>query len=70
MTETPADYAREQARTARFTAAGIPVLPTLPKRLTGDQGAVVRELREAHRHASSRPRPRVRAVRAARPAAG
>src|SRR4029079_11075840 len=28
----PGDYAREQARTARCTAAGIPVRPTLPKR--------------------------------------
>lgn len=66
----PGDYAREQARTARFTAAGIPVLPTLPKRLADDSAAVVRELREAHRHATARPRPPVRAVRSARLAAG
>jgi hypothetical protein len=59
----PQDYAREQARAALFAAAGIPVLPTLPKRLTDDAAAVVRELREAHRHAATRPRPPVRAVR-------
>ena len=61
----PQDYAREQSRTARFTAAGVPVLPTLPKRLTHDAAAVIRELQDAYRHASSRPRPSVRAVRSA-----
>lgn len=67
---SPGDYAREQARTARFTAAGVPILPTLPKRLADDPGAVVRELQAAHRHAAARPRPPVHAVRVARPAAG
>ncbi len=66
----PGDYAREQARTARFTAAGIPVLPTLPRRLVEEPAAVVRELQEAHRHAAARPRPSVRAVRAAGMSAG
>jgi hypothetical protein len=66
----PGDYAREQARTARFTAAGIPVLPTLPKRLVDEPAAVVRELRQAHRHASARPRPAVHAVRSPRMSAG
>ena len=59
----PKDYAREQVRTALFTAAGIPVLPTLPKRLTDDGAAVLRELRAAYRHACLRPRPAVRANR-------
>ena len=66
----PGDYAREQARTARFTAAGVPVLPTLPKRLVDESAAVVRELREAHRHASARPRPAVHAVRRPHVSAG
>jgi hypothetical protein len=66
----PGDYAREQARTARFTAAGIPVLPTLPKRLADDPATVVRELQEAYRHAKTRPRPPVQAVRSTGPAAG
>lgn len=66
----PQDYAREQARTALFTAAGVPVLPTLPKRLTEDAAAVRRELLEAYRHAASRPRPSVRAVCRAESTAG
>jgi hypothetical protein len=66
----PEDYAREQARTARFTAAGIPILPTLPRRLVDDPATVVQELQNAYRHAGARPRPPVHAVRAARPAAG
>jgi hypothetical protein len=59
----PQDYAREQSRTALFTAAGVPVLPTLAKRLTHDAVAVLRELQQAYRHAASRQRPPVRAVR-------
>lgn len=64
---SPADYARETAKDARFTAAGVAVLPTLPTRLTRDGNAVLAELRGAHTHAASRPRP---AVRAARPQQG
>jgi histone H3/H4 len=59
----PEDYAREQAKTARFTAAGVPVLPTLPTRLRGDGDAVLEEMRQAYGHAAARPRPKVRAVR-------
>jgi hypothetical protein len=66
----PQDYAREQARSARFAAAGVPILPTLPRRLTEDAKAVIGELRAAHRHAAARPRPSVRAVRPDRPGAG
>jgi hypothetical protein len=65
----PQDYAREQAKTARFTAAGVAVLPTLPKRLAEDAAAVLHELHDAYRHAASRPRPEVRAVCRARPIA-
>jgi hypothetical protein len=66
----PNDYAREQAKTAAFATAGIPVLPTLARRLVDDSATVLHELREAHRHAVSRPRPPVRAVRRpGRPAA-
>jgi hypothetical protein len=59
----PSNYAREQAKTASFAAAGIPVLPTLARRLAEDATAVLRELRAAHWHAAGRPRPPVRAVR-------
>jgi hypothetical protein len=59
---SPADYARETAKAARFGAAGVPVLPTLPRRLTSDADAVLTELVDAHGHAASRPRPRVRGV--------
>lgn len=58
----PQDYAREQAKTALFTATGIPLLPTLAKRLTADAACVAHELQEAYRHAAARPRPPVRAV--------
>ena len=51
----PKDYAREQAKTAAFAAAGIPVLPTLARRLADEAPAVLRELREAYRHAATRP---------------
>jgi hypothetical protein len=62
----PEDYAREQERTARMTAAGVVVLPTQPRRLRRDPAAVVGELRDAYAHAATRPRPRVRATRAQR----
>src|SRR3712207_6847453 len=57
------DYAREQAKTARFTAAGVAILPTLPTRLLDDRAKVLRELRGAYEHAAARPRPLVRAAR-------
>ena len=59
----PADYEREQERTARFVAAGVPVLPTQPVRMRSDERAVMGELRAAYDHAASRPRPPVRATR-------
>jgi len=59
----PADYEREQERTARFVAAGVPVLPTQPARLRSDARAVLDELCGAYGHAASRPRPAVRATR-------
>lgn len=59
----PADYQREQERTARFVAAGVPVLPTQPTRLRPDGRAVLDELGAAYAQAAARPRPAVRAIR-------
>ncbi len=59
----PEAYAREQEKTALFTAAGIPVLPTQPTRLHAAPDDVLRELCSAYQHAALRPRPPVRAVR-------
>ena len=56
---SPASYARETAKDARFSAAGVPVLPTLPKRLTTDPDRVLVELNSAYAHAARRPRPAV-----------
>ena len=61
----PVDYEREQEKTARFTAAGVPVLPTQPSRLRSDPRAVLDELNSAYGHAASRPRPAVNATRRA-----
>lgn len=58
----PESYAREQEKTARFTAAGALVLPTLTKRLRSDTGTVMDELVAAHGHAAARPRPPLRAT--------
>ena len=62
----PEGYTREQERTARFVAAGIPVLPTQPSRLRLAPRAVLDELRAAHAQAACRPRPAVSAHRASR----
>lgn len=59
----PTAYRREQERTARFAAAGIPVLPTQPTRLRSDARTVLAELRDAYGHAAARPRPAVQASR-------
>ena len=59
----PIDYEREQERTARFVAAGVPVLPTQPARMHSDGRAVLDELCAAYIHAASRPRPPVLATR-------
>jgi hypothetical protein len=66
----PADYAREQARLARFVAAGVLVLPTLARRLRIDAAGVLKELTGAYAAAAARPRPSVRAERACPRAAG
>ncbi|PXY21447.1 hypothetical protein BAY60_27275 [Prauserella muralis] len=55
-----ADYADTLSRNARYAAAGIIVLPTLPARLRTEPEAVVRELRAAYQAACNRPRPPVR----------
>jgi hypothetical protein len=60
---SPADYAREQEKRARFTALGIGVLPTTPKRLRTHRSEVLDELRGAYKAAAARPRPDVRAER-------
>ena len=60
---TPEGYAREQERTARFVAAGVPVLPTQPRRLRNDATAVTAELCNAYVQAAARPRPPVWARR-------
>jgi hypothetical protein len=55
----PENYAREQERTARLIAEGVPVLPTQPRRMRTAAGVVVDELRAAYTHAAARPRPPV-----------
>jgi hypothetical protein len=59
---SPEAYAREQERTARFTAAGVAVLPTQPVRMRERADEVIDELRRAHAQAAIRPRPDVRAM--------
>jgi hypothetical protein len=58
----PADYAKEQAKRARFAAAGVPVLPTLPRRLHAEGHEVIKEMQKAYAAAGGAPRPPVRAV--------
>lgn len=53
-------YARTLARNARYAAAGILVVQTLPNRLRTEPDAVAAELRAAYRAAADRPRPNVR----------
>jgi hypothetical protein len=53
------DYARTIARNARYAAAGVPVLQTLPNRLRRDPETVATELIAAHRAAESTPHPPV-----------
>lgn len=50
------------ARNARYAAAGIIVLQTLPSRLRAEPDEVTAELRAAFRAAQARPRPRVLAA--------
>lgn len=53
-------YADTLARNARYAAAGIVVLQTLPSRLRREPEAVMAELRAAYAAAARRPRPTVR----------
>lgn len=53
-------YANTLARNARYAAAGIVVLQTLPSRIRREPEAVIAELRAAYAAAVRRPRPSVR----------
>ncbi|KZB84448.1 hypothetical protein AVL48_32150 [Amycolatopsis regifaucium] len=53
------DYRATVARNARYVAAGIVVLQTLPSRLRTEPGKVADELQAAFRTAQARPRPNV-----------
>lgn len=53
------DYARTLERNARYAAAGIVLVQTLPNRLRAEPDAVAAELTAAHRAASARARPEV-----------
>jgi len=55
------DYANTVTRNARYAAAGVLVLQTLPTRLRNAPAAVAAELVAAHEAAQSRPRPAVSA---------
>lgn len=54
-----AGFRRTLARNARYAAAGVLVLPTLPQRLGTEPSAVIAELRATYAAASARPRPLV-----------
>ncbi|OOC05212.1 hypothetical protein B0293_19485 [Amycolatopsis azurea DSM 43854] len=54
------DHRDTVARNARYVAAGIVVLQTLPSRLRTEPDQVLRELHAAFRTAQARPRPTVR----------
>ncbi|MFC9251700.1 hypothetical protein [Amycolatopsis thailandensis] len=54
------DHRVTVARNARYVAAGIVVLQTLPSRLRTEPDQVLRELHAAFRTAQARPRPNVR----------
>lgn len=53
-------YAATLARNARYAAAGIVLLQTLPSRIRREPAAVIRELRAAYEAACRRPRPPIR----------
>lgn len=53
-------YAATLARNARYAAAGIVVVQTLPSRIRNEPDAVIAELRDAFEAARRRPRPPVR----------
>lgn len=54
---SPADYDRTLRRDARYAAAGIAFLPTLPRRLVTEEAAVLEELEAAYAAAARRPAP-------------
>ncbi len=53
----PTDYDRTLRRDARYAAAGIVFLPTLPRRLVAEEAAVLEELEAAYAAAAQRPAP-------------
>ncbi|HEV7974533.1 hypothetical protein [Amycolatopsis sp.] len=53
------DFADTLARNARYVAAGVVVLQTLPARLRTEPSTVIKELRAAYLTARRRPRPAV-----------
>lgn len=55
----PAGFARTLARNARYAAAGVLVLQTLPARLRTEPATVIKELRAAYAAAAARQRPDV-----------
>lgn len=59
------DYARTIDRNARYTAAGLIVVQTLPARLRDDPDGVLANLDAAHRLAEARPRPDIHFAQAA-----
>lgn len=54
---SPVDYDRTLRRDARYAAAGIAFLPTLPRRLVTEEAAVLDELEAAYAAAAQRPAP-------------
>ena len=67
---SPPSPAKRLAQNGSATAAGVPVLPTIPTRLRDERGTVIDELRSAYGEAARRPRPGVRALRPSPVAAG
>ena len=61
---------RTVERNARYARHGVLVYPVMPWLLRGDKARVIRELREAHACAASRPRPAVRVQAAKSASAG
>jgi hypothetical protein len=61
-----ADYERTVERHSRMTSHGIVVVHTLPQTLRKRGPEIVEELRRSHAQAKLRPRPPIRALRAAR----
>jgi hypothetical protein len=58
-------YARTVHRNARYAAAGIAIVQTLPSQLERDPAGVLKNLQDAYACAAARPRPPVRLAIAA-----